>query len=73
MTLNGAYTAGAITVADGTLVIAATASFPAGQAITVNSGASLIVHQSLSGFTITAEDGAEVERVVDPIVADYDP
>lgn len=73
VTLSGAYTAGAITVADGTLEIAATASFPAGQSITVNAGASLFVHQSLSAFSITAEDGATVERVIDPIIADYDP
>lgn len=72
VTLSGAYTAGAITVSEGTLDIAATATFPAAQAITVKSGALLIVHQSLSGFSITAEDGATVERVIDPLVAVYD-
>ncbi len=73
VTLSGAYTAGDIAVEAGTLHIAATATFPAGQNISVATGASLVVHQSLSGFTITAEDGAMVERVVDPIIADYDP
>ena len=70
VTLSGAYTAGDIVVANGTLEITATASFPAGQNVSVASGASLIVHQSLSGFNISG-DGT-VERVLDPLVVEYE-
>ena len=70
VTLSGAYTAGDIVVANGTLDIAATASFPAGQNISVASGASLIVHQSLSGFNISG--AGTWEQVLDPLVVEYD-
>ena len=70
VTLSGNYTAGDIVVANGTLDIAATASFPAGQNISVASGASLIVHQSLSGFNISGE--GTWEQVLDPLVVEYD-
>ena len=65
--LSGAYTAGAITVSEGTLEIAETATLPAAHPITVQSGATLVVRQAPSNFAITAEDGA---RVV--IAAPYD-
>lgn len=71
VTISGVYTAGAITVKEGTLSIAATADFPKGHPITVQSGATLIVHQSPKNFSITAEDGATVEQVVDPLVVEY--
>ena len=70
VTLSGAYSAGDIVVANGTLDIAATASFPAGQNISVASGASLIVHQSLSGFNISG--AGTWEQVLDPLVVEYD-
>lgn len=70
VTLSGAYTAGDIVVTNGTLDIAATASFPAGQNISVASGAHLIIHQSLSGFNISG-DGTW-EQVLDPLVVEYD-
>lgn len=74
VTLSGAYTAGAITVSAGTLHLAASSSFPAAQAITVKAGAKLVVHnKTLQSFSITAEEGAVVEHVVDPIVVKYDP
>lgn len=73
VTLSGPYTAGDIAVSEGTLHIAATASFPAGQKISVADGASLFVHQALSGFEIAAEEGARVERVIDPLTVAYDP
>jgi len=65
--LSGAYTAGAITVSEGTLEIAETATLPAAHPITVQSGATLVVRQAPSNFAITAEDGA---RVI--IAASYD-
>ena len=68
VTLSGAYTAGAIVVQEGTLRIAATATFPAAQAITVNSGATLVLCQPPESFTITKEDGATVV-----LAATYDP
>ena len=70
VTLSGAYTAGDIAVENGTLDIAATASFPAGQNISVAAGASLVVHQSLSGFNISGE--GTWEQVLDPLVVEYD-
>ena len=70
VTLSGDYTAGDIVVTNGTLDIAATASFPAGQNISVASGASLIVHQSLSGFNISG--AGTWEQVLDPLVVEYD-
>lgn len=70
VTLSGDYTAGDIVVANGTLDIAATASFPAGQNISVAAGASLIVHQSLSGFDISG--AGTYEQVLDPLVVEYD-
>ena len=70
VTLSGAYTAGDIIVTNGTLDIAATASFPAGQNISVAAGASLVVHQSLSGFNISGE--GTWEQVLDPLVVEYD-
>lgn len=70
VTLSGAYTAGDIVVANGTLHIAATASFPAGQNISVAAGASLIAHQSLDGFNVSG--AGTVERVLDPLVVTYD-
>lgn len=70
VTLSGAYSAGDIVVANGTLHIAATASFPAGQNISVASGAHLVVHQSLSGFNISG--AGTWERVLDPLVVEYD-
>ena len=69
VTLSGAYTAGDIVVANGTLDIAATASFQPGQNISVAAGASLVVHQSLSGFNISG--AGMVERVLDPLVVEY--
>ena len=65
--LSGAYTAGAITVSEGTLEIAETATLPAAHPITVQSGATLVVRHAPSNFAITAEDGA---RVI--IAAPYD-
>ena len=68
VTLSGAYTAGAIVVQEGTLRIAATATFPVAQAITVNSGATLVLCQPPANFTITKEEGATVI-----LAATYDP
>ena len=72
VTLSGAYTAGDIVVANGTLVIASSANFPAGQKISVASGAALYVHQPLSRFNITAAEGAMVEYVLDTLEVAYD-
>ena len=72
VTLSGDYTAGDIVVESGTLVIAATASFPANQKISVASGAALYVHQALSGFDIDQPAGATVERILDPLEVAYD-
>ena len=69
--LSGDYTAGDIVVANGTLVIASSANFPAGQKISVASGAALYVHQALSGFDITAAEGATVEYVLDTFEVAY--
>ena len=67
VTLSGTYTAGAITVSEGTLEITETAALPSAHPITVKSGATLVVRQAPSNFAITAEDGA---RVI--IAAPYD-
>lgn len=72
VTLSGDYTAGDIVVANGTLVIASAANFPAGQKISVASGAALYVHQPLSGFDITQAEGATVEYVLDTFEVEYD-
>lgn len=72
VTLGGAYTAGEIVVANGTLDIAATATFPDEQVITVRSGATLVVHQDPDSFSITCEEGGTVERVIDPLSVTYD-
>ena len=70
--IGGAYTAGAITVEEGTLEILASATMTAGTAITVKSGAVLVSHQSLAALSITQENGATVRRVLDPIPFDGD-
>lgn len=73
VTFTGDYTAaGAIVVKEGKLVIGAEAAFPKGQAITVTN-ATLEVHQPLSNFTITKQEGATVVQIVDPIVVPFDP
>ena len=72
VTLSGDYTAGDIAVESGTLVIASSAEFPAGQNISVTAGATLYVHQPLSRFNITAAEGATVEYVLDTLEVDYD-
>ena len=72
VTLSGDYTAGDIIVTNGTLVIASSANFPAGQKISVASGAALYVHQALSGFDITQAEGATVEYVLDTFEVEYD-
>lgn len=72
VTLSGNYTAGDITVESGTLVVASSADFPAGQKISVASGAVLYVHQALSGFDITQAEGATVEYVLDTFEVTYD-
>ena len=68
VTLSGTYTAGAIVVQEGTLRIAATATFPAAQAITVKSGATLMLCQPPGNFSITQENGATIV-----LAATYDP
>ena len=72
VTLSGNYTAGDIAVESGTLVITSSADFPAGQKISVASGAALYVHQALSGFDITQAEGATVEYVLDTFEVTYD-
>ena len=72
VTLSGNYTAGDIAVESGTLVITSSAEFPAGQNISVSSGAALYVHQPLSRFNITAAEGATVEYVLDTLEVAYD-
>lgn len=72
VTLSGDYTASDIVVESGTLIIASSAEFPAGQNISVSSGAALYVHQPLSRFNITAAEGAMVEYVLDTLEVAYD-
>lgn len=73
VTLSGAYTAtGAIVVSAGTLIIGGDAEFPDQQAITVKAGATLEVHQPLSNFAITVEEGANVVRSMDTISVPFD-
>ena len=72
VTLSGAYTAGDIVVSNGTLRIESSATFPAGQKISVASGAALYAVKSPSGFVVDAEPGAVVRFGLDPITIPYD-
>ncbi|MBR3084876.1 MAG: hypothetical protein IKH04_00590 [Kiritimatiellae bacterium] len=72
VTLSGAYTAGDIVVANGTLRIDSAATFPAGQKISVASGAALCAVKAPSGFVVDAEPGAVVQFGLDSIVVPYD-
>ena len=71
VTLACAWTAGDIAVNAGTLELTPDASFPAGQNIMVESGATLVIRRTdcWSGFNVTAESGATVVRI--PVVG-YD-
>ena len=71
VTLSGDYTAGDIAVESGTLVIASSANFLAGQKISVASGAELDIYQPTNGFVIVQEDGAIVKNELDPIAVTY--
>ena len=71
VTLDCAYTAGNITVQQGTLVIAPGATFPTGRTITVNNGAKLALNRAdcWGEFTLDVKSGGTVERHV---VVGYD-
>ena len=58
VTLDCAYSAGDIEVANGTLVLAPTAALSEGQKLTVKSGATLVANLSTNGLDITVADGA---------------
>lgn len=72
VTLSGDYTAGDIVVANGTLRIENTATFPAGQKISVASGAALYAVKAPSDFVVGAESGAVVRFGLDPVEIPYD-
>lgn len=55
VTLDCAYTAGPIRVAEGTLVLGEHATFPAGQQLIICDGASVISHVSTAGFSVSYE------------------
>ena len=75
--LGGKYTAGAISVEEGTLEILASAEIPQKTAITVKSGATLILHHSAANSTtynleVTQEEGANVKRIADTVEIEFD-
>ncbi len=72
VTLSGDYTAGDIVVENGTLLITSSATFPAGQKISVASGATLYAVKSPSDFVIDPEPGAIVRFGNDTIEISYD-
>ena len=75
--LGGMYSAGDITVEEGTLEILGSAEIPQATKITVKSGAALITHHSgrnpaICNLEIVQEDGASVEKVIDTTEIDFD-
>ena len=75
--LGGKYTAGDISVEEGTLEILASVEIPQETAITVKSGATLILHHSAANSTtynleVTQEEGAFVKRVIHTVEVKFD-
>ena len=69
VTLAGAYSAGPITVENGTLVLNEAGSFPAGLAVTVEAGAKLIQRTVIPNLQVTCQPGGTWER---HLVVPYD-
>ena len=75
--LGGKYTAGAISIEEGTLEILASATISQNTKITVKSGATLILHHSAANSTtynldVTQEEGANVKRIADTVEIEFD-
>lgn len=68
VTLAGAYSAGDLVVAAGTLVLGEGSSFPNGQKVTVKAGATLLQKVYVAGLDVTCEAGGTYVKDVKYVV-----